>query len=898
MADLQSEYQSIREEQKLREDQNRERNWKRWGPYLSERQWGTVREDYSETGDSWRYFPHDHARSRTYRWGEDGLLGITDRQNRLCFAVALWNGQDPILKERLFGLAGPEGNHGEDVKECYYYLESSPTHSYMKALYKYPQNEFPYKELLDENRQRDRLHAEYELIDTDAFQNNEYFDVFVEYAKAGPDDILIRVRIANRSIKMAPIHLLPTLWFRNVWSWGREHESSSQKPEAELGNRGGDGFVDLCHETLGDFSFLADPKNVGFRRWLVTENETNNNRHPGLNPNGKFFKDAFHEFVVDGNESAVNSERHGSKFSPCYFLEMPAESEAVWQFRLTRDERKSGMPIVDSFGEQFDRIFTAEIAENDRFYRTVIPASVNEAQHNINRQCYAGLLWTKQFYYYAVEYWQQGDPNGPEVAKQRIDVRNSDWGHAYNRDIISMPDKWEYPWYAAWDLAFHMLPFAKLDSDFAKQQLVLFLREWYMHPNGQIPAYEWALGDVNPPVHAWACWKVYQHCRDAGDVDLTFLSRTFQKLLLNFTWWVNQKDVRGNHVFAGGFLGLDNIGIFDRSKPLPTGGHLEQADGTAWMAFYSSSMLSMAIELAPDHLEFGDMASKFFEHYVSIAEAMNTVDGRGLWDETDGFYYDHLFDEGHAVPLKIRSLVGLIPLITVNVLYDDQIEKLPGFKKRMDWFLKKNKDIGSRMSYLQHTPKNESGKCLLAIPSEERLRRILTYMLDENEFLSDFGIRSLSKYHEANPFTFNVHGEEYKVQYVPGDSDSWMFGGNSNWRGPIWFPMNYLLIEALYRYHDFFGDSFQIECPIGSGNLMTLDRVAEEIQRRLIRIFECDGSGRPCHQKHDDYTSDPNWKDLVLFYEYFHGDDGHGLGASHQTGWTALVANLYDKLYR
>lgn len=878
----------LEEEIRLKEDAERTRNWKRWGPYLSERQWGTVREDYSNTGDSWRYFPHDHARSRTYRWGEDGLLGITDRQCRLCFSLGLWNGQDPILKERLFGLAGPEGNHGEDVKECYYYLESSPTHSYMKALYKYPQTEFPYEELVDVNASRDRLQTEWELLDTGAFREDRYFDVMVEYAKSSPEDILIRVRVVNRSKEAAKFHLIPNVWFRNTWSWGRKHESATTRPEAKLV----DDQVQISHQSLGEFTFFADPENLGFQRWLFTENETNERLHPGLNPTGKTFKDAFHQHVIHQDSDALNSTSTGTKFAPYYCLELPGHGEQVWQFRLS----ENSLNITHPFDNSFERDFRIRQDELDQFYESRLPGNLNTEQISINRQCYAGLLWTKQFYHYAVENWLEGDPEGPPASPQRREVRNSEWPHAYNRDIISMPDKWEYPWYAAWDLAFHMIPFSKIDPDFAKHQLVLFLREWYMHPNGQIPAYEWALGDVNPPVHAWACWEVYQMTRSETQADRTFLARTFQKLLLNFTWWINRKDIRGNNVFAGGFLGLDNIGIFDRSKPLPTGGHLEQADGTAWMAFYCSSMLSMAIELAPGQPEYGDMASKFFEHYISIAEAMNTVDGRGLWNEEDGFYYDHLLEEDHAVPMKIRSLVGLIPLITVSVLHDEQIEKLPGFKKRMDWYLQNNQEISSRMSYLEHELDGQTGKRLLAVPSKDRLRRILGYMLDEDEFLSPFGIRSLSKYHQKHPFTFSANGEDYKVQYVPGDSDSWMFGGNSNWRGPIWFPMNYLIIESLYRYHEFFGDSFQIECPTGSGNVMTLDRVAEEIQRRLVGIFETDDkASRPVH-RHAEYHEKPEWKDLVLFYEYFHGDDGGGLGASHQTGWTALVASLYDQL--
>lgn len=895
--------EKLAEQLRLDQDAKRVKNWKRWGPYLSERQWGTVREDYSDGGDSWSYFPHDHARSRTYRWGEDGLLGICDRQCRVCFSVGLWNGKDPILKERLFGLAGPEGNHGEDVKECYYYLDSSPTHSYMRALYKYPQAEFPYARLLTESQSRSRLESEFEITDTGIFDNGEYFDVQVEYAKSAPNDILIRIEVRNRAAHRAQIHVLPTIWFRNNWSWGRAHECGSSKPSAVLKNN----QVRLNHETLGEFVFASDPANTDFSQWLFTDNETNERRHPGLDSQtaprtgtgadretGKYYKDAFHEYLIHGQTESINHENVGTKVSPLFQARIEAQSSKVFQFRLV----KSNEARKELFGQGFDQVFVDRIDEYESYYQSKVTTELTPEETNVNKQCYAGLFWTKQFYHYAVEEWQQGDPHGPAVSPARINVRNSDWEHVYNRDVISMPDKWEYPWYAAWDLAFHMIPFAKLDPEFAKQQLVLFLREWYMHPNGQIPAYEWALGDVNPPVHAWACWRVYELTKkNGGRGDNKFLARTFQKLLLNFTWWVNRKDVRGNHVFSGGFLGLDNIGIFDRSKPLPTGGHLEQADGTAWMAFYSSCMLSMAIELAPNKSEYGDMASKFFEHYVSIAEAMNVVDGRGLWDEQDGFYYDHLYVHGRAVPLRIRSLVGLIPLITVQVLYGDQIGKLPGFKKRMDWFLENNSDIHERMSYLECESHAESGKRLLAVPSIERLRRILTYMLDENEFLSPYGIRSLSKIHEQHPYVFHVDGNEYKVAYVPGDSDSAMFGGNSNWRGPIWLPMNYLLIESLMKYHDYFGDRFQIECPTGSGNLMNLAQVAKEIERRLLSIFICEGEGRPCHRGEERYRSDPAWKELVLFYEYFHGDSGAGLGASHQTGWTALVARLFDMKY-
>ncbi|QEG39670.1 MGH1-like glycoside hydrolase domain-containing protein [Roseimaritima ulvae] len=884
-----SKFASI-EDRRLHESQQREQNWQRWGPYLSERQWGTVREDYSSDGNSWAYFPHDHARSRAYRWGEDGLLGLCDRECRLCFSLALWNGRDAILKERLFGLTGPEGNHGEDVKECYYYLDSSPTHSYMRGLYKYPQARFPYLPLTDVNRQRSREEPEYELTDTGVFDEQRYFDVQLEYSKASPDDILVRIRITNRGPQAAVLHALPQFWFRNTWTWHCTDEGCTLPPKLWLH---GDTVLS-DHESLGAFSFAADVGPEGNSpTWLFTDNETNTDRHPGLPREGEYSKDAFHRYVVLGQTQAVNPRQRGTKSAAYYLLMLqPGESQEL-RCRISPTELTQ-QPGWQPFGQNFAQTFGQRQTDCDEFYKTRIPASLSEDRRNIMRQAYAGLLWSKQFYHYVVRSWLEGDPAGPTPPAGRGEIRNGEWQHLFNRDILVMPDTWEYPWYAAWDSAFHMIPMARLDTHFAKEQLLLFLREWYMHPNGQIPAYEWQLSDVNPPVHAWAVWEVYKATGPPGQRDKLFLARAFQKLVINFTWWVNRKDPRGRNIFAGGFLGLDNIGVFDRSSQLQDG-LLEQADGTAWMAFYCGAMLNIAMELADGNPAYGDMASKFFEHYVAIAEAMNCLDGNGLWDETDGFYYDHLYLAGQGTPMRIRSLVGLIPLLTGVILDDAATDKLPGFKKRMQWFLENRGEMSRHMTYLDHesTEGPVPGRRLLAIPSEDRFRRLLSVMLDESEFLSPHGIRSLSAAHRDNPFRFELQGQVEEVRYVPGESDSWMFGGNSNWRGPVWFPMNFLLIQALRRYHSFYGESFLVECPTGSGNQMTLLEVSHELERRLISIFEQTPTGRPAHgTSFSAYTDDPHWKDLVLFYEYFHGDNGSGLGASHQTGWTALVATM------
>ncbi|HEX9426928.1 MAG TPA: glucosidase [Candidatus Polarisedimenticolia bacterium] len=889
---------------RLDEDTRRLKNWKRWGPYLSERQWGTVREDYSPDGSCWDYFTHDQARSRAYRWGEDGLLGVSDREGRLCFALALWNGRDPILKERLYGLTGPEGNHGEDVKECYYYLDSTPTHSYMKALYKYPQREYPYARLLDENRRRGKEAPELELVDTGVFEGGRYFDVFAEYAKGSPDDLLIKITIANRGPEPAPIDLLPTLWFRNTWSWGRSGEGYWPKPSIRLDGsaRKGEVAVVTGHATLGRCRMAAEARPGGAPEVLFTDNETNVARLFGSANPGPYVKDAFHEYLINGRREAVNPQGVGTKIAFHYRLEVPAGGEVTVKLRLGASggsgaaaaSGKTASPASSaaSFGPEFDRIFADRAREGDRFYETKRPG-VKREEWRAARQAIAGLLWSKQFYHYIVKDWLEGDPSQPPPPPERREGRNADWQHLFNRDILSMPDAWEYPWFAAWDLAFHTLPLSAIDPQFAKEQLVLMLREWYMHPNGQIPAYEFAFGDVNPPVHAWACWRVYKISGARGQRDRVFLSRVFQKLVINFTWWVNRKDVTGKHIFSGGFLGLDNIGVFDRSQPLPTGGYLEQADGTAWMAFYANTMLSIALELSKENPATEDMASKFFEHFIAIADAMNTLGGTGLWDETDGFYYDQLHMDGTNSPLRVRSLVGAIPLLAVEVLESEVCDRLPGFVKRLNWFLENRRDLARHTSYMETGEGTMRGHRLLAIPSRERLVRVLRYLLDENEFLSPYGLRSVSKFHKDHPYLFYADGKEFKVSYAPGESDTGLFGGNSNWRGPIWFPLNYLLVEALERYHHFYGDSLRVEFPTGSGTMMNLAEVSHELSGRLARIFLPDAEGRrPCHGDDPRYANDPAWRDLVLFHEYFHGETGRGLGASHQTGWTALAARL------
>ena len=875
-----------REELRLKEAQERTAHWKRWGPYLAERQWGTVREDYSPYGTAWDSFPHDHARSRAYRWGEDGLGGICDNHGRLCFALALWNGRDPILKERVFGLTGNEGNHGEDVKEYYFYLDSTPTHSYMKFLYKYPQAAFPYAALVEENRRRDRRAPEFELIDTGVFDENRYFDVVVEYAKAAPDDILVRITATNRGPEPAELCLLPTLWYRNTWSWDT---SGPERPTLRAGNGGnGHAVVEGEHPSLGDRWLYCE----GAPELLFTENETNAERLWGTPNASPYVKDGINVYLVEGRKDAVNPAGAGTKASSLYRVTLAAGKTVAIRLRL------SNAPIPgDPFGHDFDVTFAQRLREADDFYATVIPKALSDDAKRVMRQAFAGLLWSKQFYHYYLRRWLQGDPCGPPPAPERLQGRNHEWLHLYNEDVISMPDKWEYPWYAAWDLAFHMIPLALVDPDFAKAQLVLFLREWYMHPNGQIPAYEWAFGDVNPPVHAWAALRVYRIERKLrGKGDREFLEKVFHKLLLNFTWWVNRKDAEGKNVFQGGFLGLDNIGVFDRSAPLPTGGHIEQSDGTSWMGMYCLNMLAIALELAKQDPAYEDVASKFFEHFVYIAHAMHNIGGEGinLWDEEDGFYYDVLHTDGRHCPLKVRSMVGLIPLFAVETLEPEVVDKLPGFTRRMQWFIDNHPEF---REHVEMVSKPGVGlRRLLAIVSREQLPRVLRFMLDEAEFLSPHGIRAVSRVHKDHPYVLSLNGMEHRVDYEPAESSSGLFGGNSNWRGPIWFPVNYLLIESLQKFHYFYGEALKVEFPTGSGAPLNLWQVAAEISRRLTRIFLRGRAGRRAvYGGTEKFQRDPHWRDLVLFYEYFHGDDGSGIGASHQTGWTGLVAKLLQQ---
>ncbi|PTX99839.1 glucosidase [Verrucomicrobia bacterium LW23] len=879
------------ESQRLQDDSQRVHNWKRWGPYLSERQWATVREDYSADSNPWTYFTHEHAIMRSYRWGEDGLLGITDRQCRLCFGLALWNGKDRMLKERLFGLTGPEGNHGEDVKEEYFYLDATPTSSYLKSLYKYPMGRFPYTGLRDENRRRNLMQPEYELRDTALFDQNKYWDVFAEYAKASANEILIKITLANRSTEEATLHVLPTLWFRDTWTWGCDHEGCTVKP---ILYGAGERYVKSWHPTLGTYEFMYDLAPDGSTPPVYfTENESNWEK---LFPNGQknlspYTKDAFHRLVINGVADAVNPRLRGTKVAPHYILTIPGGESREIRLCLRAEEDSH----AEVFGKHFEAVFEQRIQEANDFYESLSPPQCTPEEKLIARQAYAGLLQSKQFYHYGVKEWLTGDPTSPAPPGERWHGRNVEWTHLFNREVISMPDKWEYPWYAAWDLAFHMIPMAQIDGAFAKKQLILMLREWYMHPNGQIPAYEFNFSDVNPPVHAWAAWRVYKLTGQRHKRDTQFLESVFQKLLINFTWWVNRKDTAGNNLFSGGFLGLDNIGVFDRSKPLPGGGYLQQADGTAWMAFYCLTMLAISLELAQYNPVYEDMASKFFEHFISISEAINKFGGTGLWDEEDGFYYDQYKVGNESIPMRLRSLVGLLPLIAIEVLEESKIKKLTGFTKRLEWFLTHRDPNGENKMFCR-TGAHDTLR-MLAIPSPKRLRRALRYMLDENEFLSPYGIRSVSKVYKNEPYIFRYGGEEHKVEYVPGESNSYMFGGNSNWRGPIWLPINYLLIEALERYHHFYDKMLVVECPTGSGNMMTLQQVAEEISRRLCRLFLPDENGiRPCHGGDLRFATDPNWKDLVLFHEYFHAETGKGLGASHQTGWTALVAKLLEDL--
>jgi Mannosylglycerate hydrolase MGH1-like glycoside hydrolase domain/Glycosyl hydrolase family 63 C-terminal domain len=888
------------ERRRLAEHAAGQHDWKRWGPYLSERQWGTVREDYSPGGTAWDYFPHDHARSRAYRWGEDGLAGISDDQCRLCLSLALWNGKDPILKERLFGLTNSEGNHGEDVKELYYYLDATPTHSYLKMLYKYPQREFPYAQLIEENRRRARDLPEFELLDTGIFDDDRYFDVFVEYAKAGPEDILMRVTVHNRGSETATIHLLPQLWCRNTWSWKpnvtkpRLHAAGNETIVAEV-------------PALGAYQLCGD----GEPELLFCENETNVRRLFGGNDAPGLFKDAFHEYIARGNRAAVNPDRAGTKAGAFYQLAIPAGGSTPIRLRLTRsihatqdNSAPSGQSrppaAADSFSD-FDAIFARRIREADEFYAELQKDNADADARLVQRQAFAGMIWSKQFFHYDVREWLQGDPLQPLPPPERRHGRNADWQHLNNTDIISMPDKWEYPWYAAWDLAFHTVALAMVDAEFAKRQLVLLTREWYMHPNGQLPAYEWAFGDVNPPVHAWAAWRVFQMDRkqrreknpsDRGD--LAFLERVFHKLMLNFTWWVNRKDAQGRNIFQGGFLGLDNIGVFDRSKPLPTGGFINQADGTSWMAMYCLNLMCIALELARSNKTYEDIATKFFEHFLGIAAAINGAEEGclGLWDERDEFYYDALhLPDGRAMPLEIRSMVGLIPLFAVETLEPELLKELPEFAGRLEWFLNQRPDLAKLVSRWHECGTGE--RRLLSLLRGHRMKCLLRRMLDENEFLSDFGVRALSKVHEREPYRLECGGLTHEVRYWPGESENGLFGGNSNWRGPIWMPVNYLIIESLQKFHHYYGGDFQIECPTGSGKLATINEVADELARRLAKLFLPGPDGqRPVLKYHPKLAADPHFKDHILFHEYFHGDTGRGIGASHQTGWTGLVAKL------
>jgi hypothetical protein len=872
-----------KEEIRISESAARTKHWKRWGPYLSERAWGTIREDYSPSGNAWESFPHDHARSRAYRWNEDGLAGISDRHQYVCFALALWNERDPILKERLFGLTGNEGNHGEDVKEYYFYLDSTPTHSYMKYLYKYPQVEFPYTQLAEENRHRGKDKPEFELIDTGAFNDDRYFDVFVEYAKGDLEDILIKITATNRGREGAPLRLLPTIWFRNTWSWAHDAERPDMRRIA--------GGIELDHPSLGRRWLYCD----GAPEILFTENETNYKRLYGVENHCACVKDGINDYIVKREKGAVAPVPMGTKAAAHYKLQVPPGGSVTIRLRLT-DVDFSG--VAGTAFDGFDQLFSMRKNEADEFYGTVIPQDLSSDAQNVMRQGFAGMLWSKQFYHYVIKNWLEGDPGQPPPAAERKTGRNSQWPHLYNADVISMPDKWEYPWYAAWDLAFHCVPLALVDSDFAKEQLVLLLREWYMHPNGQLPAYEWAFADVNPPVHAWAAWRVYKIDKKRnGKGDRAFLERVFHKLLLNFTWWVNRKDAEGMNIFQGGFLGLDNIGVFDRSAPLPTGGYIEQSDGTSWMAMYTLNLLAIALELASEDPAYEDVASKFWEHFIYIARAMNHRgdDGVGLWDEMDGFFYDVLrFPDGRKYPMRIRSMVGLIPLFAVETLEPELLESLPGFKRRLEWFIDNRRDLIGNVACMRSPGRGE--RRLLSILDRDQLRRVLQFMLDENEFLSPYGIRALSRYHQDNPYMLSVNGMDYRVSYEPAESSTGLFGGNSNWRGPVWFPVNFLLIESLQKFHHYLGDDFKVEFPARSGNMLTLWDVAAGLSRRLSQIFLRDEKGeRPVYRGIQKFQSDPNWNDLILFHEYFHGDTGRGVGASHQTGWTGLVTKTLQQ---
>jgi hypothetical protein len=862
---------------RLEQDRLREQNWRQWGPYVSERQWGTVREDYSSSGDAWNYLSHEAARSKAYRWGEDGVAGFCDDKQFLCLGLALWNGVDPFLKERLFGLANSQGNHGEDVKEVYYYLDATPTNSYLKMLYKYPQRAFPYAELIRRNAERGKADPEFELLDTGIFEDDRYFDVFVEYAKAGPNDILCQATIHNRGPEAASLHVLPQLWFRNTWSWTAE----KVKPQLALA---GKGVIEARHPKLGVYSFCME----GESRLLFTDNETNVVRLYGEDHVHGYFKDAFHDAIGQGNGAAVNPQQQGTKAAAHQVVTVPVHGFVRLRWRLSEGQLKKTF-------DRFDEVLEERRKEADAFYAELQAGIQDTDARNVQRQAFAGLIWNKQYYHYEIPEWLKGDPAYPPPPPQRLNGRNNDWMHLNNADIVSMPDKWEYPYYCVWDSAFHCVTFALIDPEFAKQQLVLLLREWYMHPNGQIPAYEWNFSDVNPPVHAWAAWRVFQiDRRRHGQADLVFLERVFHKLLLNFTWWVNRKDAAGRNLFQGGFLGLDNIGVFDRSAPLPAGVRLDQADGTSWMAMYALNMMRISLELALHNHVYEDIATKFFEHFLSIAQAMTNMarEGIGLWDEQDEFYYDVLdLSDGRRLVLRLRSIVGLIPLFAVETLEPELLEQLPDFRLRLSYFLRHRPDLASLVSRWEEP--GRGARRLLSLLRGHRVKCLLRRMLDETEFLADHGVRSLSRFHREHPYEFDCTGNRFVVSYLPGDSDSNMFGGNSNWRGPVWLPLNYLLIESLQRFHHYYGDDFKVECPTGSGRTATLLEVAKELTRRLTRLFLRDEKGRrPAHGPRAKLQNDPHFRDYILFSEYFHGDDGQGLGSSHQTGWTALVAKL------
>ena len=892
------------EDERLAKSNTREENWQRWGTYLPERQWGTVREDYSADGNAWS-FTHDMARYRAYRWGEDGLLGWTDRECRLCYSTSLWNGNDAILKERLFGLGNPEGNHGEDVKEQFYYLDATPTHSYAKALYKYPQRAFPYDELVRVNHERGYDEPEYELLDTKIFDEERYFDVQVEYAKSSVEDTLIRLTIANRGPERAALTVAPTLTLRNIWSWRNLEPGEETRPGMWLK----DGGVMASHKTLGDFRFVpigdeekrtsAMPDEV-----IFTENDTNIHRlDPGYTGERRYTKDGFDRYLVGGETEAVNPQQVGTKSAYVYRMQLAPGETMVLRLRLVRIDLQAdqGEPETTD-ATTFEACFALRKQEADAFYAVRIPETFTEDERNVSRQAYGGLLWTKQFYYYVSQRWLDGDPAQPAPPEERKQTVNKDWRHLFCRDVLSMPDKWEYPWFAAWDTAFHMIPMAEVDPEYAKNQLLLLLREWYLHPNGQMPAYEFSFSDVNPPVHAWAVMHVYQMTaqRTGGEKDVDFLERAFQKLLLNFTWWVNRNDENGHNLFGGGFLGLDNIGVFDRSMDLPSGTSLNQADGTAWMGLYCSVMLTIALELAQTRPAYEDIASKFFEHYIAIIDAINSQGGSGLWDEADGFYFDQLmFAGGESKALNVHSIVGVVPVFAVGILHKREVDHLPGFKRRLKWFLANKPELARYVMQAETTDPEYAGAHFVALVSKERLLRILTRVFEETEFLSGHGVRALSKIHRDHPYQVDLAGRTMVVKYVPAEGDSGMFGGNSNWRGPVWFPMNALLLNALERYHAVYGDELKVECPTGSGTMLTLLEAAEEISRRLVSLFLRDEQGRrAAHGDEERYVSDPYWKDLVLFSEYFDGDSGRGVGASHQTGWTALAATFIQKLHR